>query len=59
MPPVPQAPGVCEAYGMQVVPSQQPPGHDVALQTQAPEEQVCPLGHEAELQAHVPEPLQV
>jgi hypothetical protein len=41
---------------MQVVPSQQPLGHDVELQTQVPEEpQVWPLGHEAELQAHVPD----
>ncbi len=38
MPPAPQALGVCEAYGMQVVPSQQPAGHDVVLQTQVPEE---------------------
>jgi hypothetical protein len=38
MPPVPQAPGVCEAYGMQVVPSQQPAGHDAALQTHVPDE---------------------
>jgi hypothetical protein len=55
MPAVPQALGVCEAYGMQVVPSQQPFGHEVALHTHVPEEQTWPLGQEAELQAHVPE----
>jgi hypothetical protein len=60
MPSVPQALRVCDAYGMQVVPSQHPLGHDVELQTQVPEEpQVWPLGHEAELQAHVPDEPQV
>lgn len=52
-PPVPHAALVSPAR--QLVPEQQPPGHDVPLQTQAPWTQACPASQAGpEPHAHVP-----
>jgi hypothetical protein len=54
-PPPPQLAVLCAPGATQVFPLQHPEGHELALQTQVPPEQVCPAAHAVPApQRHVP-----